>query len=483
MRGDLEIRRFQHRDGFRLADAAEVALPAYTLNVEAVTMAHKRLSPIDEFVLRSISIGIGDASEISEYLGLSNEVLTPALATLAQTENVALAAQTGQQAWVVTKKGEQTLEAAEIVAPENRTFPIKFDAILRKPSLFRFQKMYRYKDLEIEGLIEVEVFPPRRPEQKEISATELERVIRPLAGGSEQRRDVLAIRSIDGASIRKVYLRATALLFKSLDDGGLQLGFIVDGRLSQEHELGFAASPGFQRFIDKAYAGKDLDADAEVSAMLSEASVDQDLSLAVAVSEAEANVVKAADEVSNAKAGELEHLKKRLEESELRLATLVNERKKQDIRNLYMLDHPPLLADAIKTAKTRVMIISPWIYGIVVDADFLQGLESLLRNGVRVLIGYGINEEETQLKRQIDIDARERLRALADRYSNCVLKRLGNTHAKILIKDDDFAVVTSFNWLSFRGDPNKKLRDEQGVLIQNPVMVNQKFTELEPRFA
>ena len=119
------------------------------------------------------------------------------------TENVALAARTGQQAWVVTKKGEQTLEAAEIVAPENRTFPIKFDAILRKPSLFRFQKMYRYKDLEIEGLIEVEVFPPRRPEQKEISAAELERVIRPLAGGSEQRRDVLAIRSIDGSSIRK----------------------------------------------------------------------------------------------------------------------------------------------------------------------------------------------------------------------------------------------------------------------------------------
>ena len=59
----------------------------------------------------------------------------------------------------------------------------------------------------------------------------------------------------------KVYLRATALLFKSLDDGGLQLGFIVDGRLSQEHELAFAASAGFQRFIDKAYAGKDLDAE------------------------------------------------------------------------------------------------------------------------------------------------------------------------------------------------------------------------------
>jgi hypothetical protein len=98
MTSDEQIRRFQHRDGFRLADAADVALPAYTLNIEAVTMAHRRISPIDEFVLKSISIGISTAAEISEYLGLSDEVLTPALATLAQTENIALAAVSGQQA-------------------------------------------------------------------------------------------------------------------------------------------------------------------------------------------------------------------------------------------------------------------------------------------------------------------------------------------------------------------------------------------------
>lgn len=164
---DVHVRRFQHREGFRLADVADVALPAYTLNIEAVTMAHKRISPIDEFVLKSISMGLTTAAELSDYLGLDQEVLNPALARLAQTENVALAALSGLQQWVVTPKGQLTLQTAEIVAPENRTFTIHFDAVLRKPTFFRFQKLYRYRDLEPEGLLELEVYPPRRPEQKE----------------------------------------------------------------------------------------------------------------------------------------------------------------------------------------------------------------------------------------------------------------------------------------------------------------------------
>ncbi len=36
------------------------------------------------------------------------------------------------------------------------------------------------------------------------------------------------------------------------------------------------------------------------------------------------------------------------------------------------------------------------------------------------------------------------------------------------MSDDKFAVVTSFNWLSFSGDPSKKPRDEFGFLVTEP---------------
>jgi hypothetical protein len=42
--------------------------------------------------------------------------------------------------------------------------------------------------------------------------------------------------------------------------------------------------------------------------------------------------------------------------------------------------------------------------------------------------------------------------------------------------------VTSFNWLSFRGDPDKTFRDEQGTLIQQAEHVDNKFNELVKRF-
>ena len=42
--------------------------------------------------------------------------------------------------------------------------------------------------------------------------------------------------------------------------------------------------------------------------------------------------------------------------------------------------------------------------------------------------------------------------------------------------------MTSFNWLSFKGDPDRTFRDEQGVLLQEPGLVDQKFNELVMRF-
>jgi hypothetical protein len=67
------------------------------------------------------------------------------------------------------------------------------------------------------------------------------------------------------------------------------------------------------------------------------------------------------------------------------------------------------------------------------------------------------------------------------RYETFWISRLGDTHAKVLVSDRKYAIVTSFNWLSFRGDPNRTFRDEQGTMVRIPELIDQKFDYLLSR--
>lgn len=199
---------------------------------------------------------------------------------------------------------------------------------------------------------------------------------------------------------------------------------------------------------------------------------------------AEAQVAEAAQLLEGAEnSKERLHLWERLQAAEKEVQRLQEEAKRLQVRNLYVADHPPLLEDALRTAKSRLMIISPWIKRKVVDRSFVNNIEKLLSKGVKVYIGYGIKEHPTANASFQDAAAVDDLKTLSEQNPMFIFRRFGNTHAKVLIKDSEFAAVTSFNWLSFKGDPHRTFRDEQGTLLQLPELVNGKFAELEPRFA
>ena len=483
---DLIVKRFQERAGYRLADVAEVGLPVYSLNAQVLTLAHKRLPPIEEFLLRCLSMSLSSVDEISKYLGLTREVLKPAFATLAQTENIALSAHEGLQSWTLTKKGNATLQASEIIAPEQRTFQIHFDAILRKPTLYRYQKPLKHKELIEEGLLEIEIYPPKRPQLNEISPGDIERVLKAVPGLTEQRRDVLAIRSIE--NIKKGFIRAVALLFKGTTENDVQLAFIIDGLLSTPHELAFARTEGFRRLLTLILADPlergEVEA-AKGSVEISNALVSEAHIVDASTLHAE---VKVAEETEALRLAESEKertvLLERLTHAEAELEKLRSAARQLPVRDIYVLDHPPLLQDALILANKRVMIISPWIRAKVVNHDFLKKLELLLQRGVAVYIGFGTSDEKDKTENLYENDrlALGKLRQLAQTYSHFCLERLGNTHAKVLIKDSEFLAVTSFNWLSFRGDPGRTFRDEQGTLVRQSEYVDNKFDELVTRF-
>ena len=151
------------------------------------------------------------------------------------------------------------------------------------------------------------------------------------------------------------------------------------------------------------------------------------------------------------------------------------------VRGLDVYEHPGLLERALRESTERLLIISPWIRAKVVNHAFISKLERLLARKVNVYIGYGLGEHDDQ-SRDNDRRAEHDLERLAQKYSNFAFVRLGDTHAKVIISDRNFIVITSFNWLSYKGDPNRTFRDEQGTFVSYPEFIDKRFEHLVGRF-
>jgi hypothetical protein len=472
------LKRFGTRSGFRLADVVDVALPVYAVNVTALTLAHKRVSPIDEFVLRSIAMGMSRQLDLIDYLGLPEEVIRPSLAALAQGDQIALTAKEGVNAWAVTALGRKALETAMQVVAEERTIPIVFDALLRRTVSLKTETLLEFKNLKADGRFEIQMNPPKRPTSAEISATEIEKLFARSGSNEGQRRDILCIRGLESKSIKKRFIPAIALMFISLDEADIQLGFVVNNQLSEEHANAFAGTSSFQEIINlfRRNAGERK---SEMQDVLQDVQLTRFPPIEVEDSLVITDVLRreveqATSNLQDAVPDDREELMSKLKAAEDRLTEVEQRVKDPGFRYISVVDHPPLLADAV--------IISPWISAGVVNGEFLKNLEATLKRGVKVYIGYGISGE--QHTKPIDQNyGLKQLVALSNKYPEFHLKRFGNTHAKVLIKDSEFSATTSFNWLSFKGDPDRTFRDEQGVLIHTAQSIDSKFEEQLLRFS
>jgi hypothetical protein len=138
------------------------------------------------------------------------------------------------------------------------------------------------------------------------------------------------------------------------------------------------------------------------------------------------------------------------------------------IRWLGVYEHPLWLDDAVTNSRHRLLLIAPWITRAVVSTQWVRRLERLADVAdVTVFWGYGDN-------RRTDPDAVADLHAAAGRSDRLAIVKVGDTHAKVLVSDR-YYIKTSFNWLSFRGDPSREYRQEEGDLVQDEVLADRAY--------
>jgi phosphatidylserine/phosphatidylglycerophosphate/cardiolipin synthase-like enzyme len=128
--------------------------------------------------------------------------------------------------------------------------------------------------------------------------------------------------------------------------------------------------------------------------------------------------------------------------------------------------HEKVLARAFDEAAERVVIVTPFIRGRMRNQQFRSSLYDALQRGVRVYVIHGmpaLDDTENENRRISELrkfvgPLSERLRFV--RVTDTVSVAMGD-HSKILLCDDRWAVVTSFNWLSIQKS------NETGTLVQN----------------
>ncbi|WP_333434208.1 phospholipase D-like domain-containing protein [Microcoleus sp. D2_18a_D3] len=489
-----ELRRYDNRTGFDLVSCKEVGLPVYKITVQALTQLRKPIPPIEEYVLKAINASLSSEVDIAGFLGLEPSIIRDAMINLRMSEDIDLIAPDGSlmQVWKLTKKGEGTLRDAKIIVPEERTFDINFDGLLRYPRWYgRLEsRLLKQKDLRNQEIIEIEPSPKKLPELSDLKLKDVDSIIRQIEGASKakfkQDRDLLALKAIERR--QRFFQPALLLIYKAKDSDDIQVAFAIDGVLSNEHEAAFARANGVKklRLLEalRESAPRKLAEEVLGHEFVAQAPLQEAEALKEEVSSAQAKIDTDRNSVAEAETDEDKAaLEQKIIEQEQEIEILKQRLNSFQISYLEVYDHPEILKQAIQDSQKRLMIISPWIRANVVKKQFIEQLEKLLKCNIQLLIGYGLGKDEDDKKYPSDIQAEKNLKKLANQYKdNFILKRLGNTHAKILISDAKFAVVTSFNWLSFKGDRDRTFRDERGTLVSDPQKIDELFDSYRSRF-
>lgn len=131
--------------------------------------------------------------------------------------------------------------------------------------------------------------------------------------------------------------------------------------------------------------------------------------------------------------------------------------------------------NALKNVDCRILIESPWIKKATMS--YIPIFEEyILKLNKKLIILYGISEKDEH-----DTVTVIELEALQDKYpDNFVLIhlpsyfeemniKLTGTHRKLLIKDNDYYILGSFNFLSFGKSSKQKVANEESLLVKNNV--------------
>ncbi|MCL4553488.1 MAG: phospholipase D-like domain-containing protein [Candidatus Marsarchaeota archaeon] len=488
-------------------------VPVYRTRLRASVRRQQHIPTIPEFVLRLISAGIG-STDIPKAIGLGADFVRTALGYLLQEDLIVASnaiSESGDQCLSVTPRGRSALEKAlasvtseymdvlvdgltgQYYSPD--TASIADGRILRKETdCWLLQPLGRMRPTPRalnDGL-------PRLQRILREQTSQLSRIAMAAAGGGavdgepEGKTDLIEIADI--VDHRLLYKRANVLVFRNRDTGEVEFR-VFEGQFAMpdyDEVMTKLAREGRGNIIPPGLLHKPEEIEQPVLSKNVADEVERvaKLSLEIRKVEDTMSVLQTAAETAASsdnrelpveivtektlRIRELEsqlgaHLddKKALEERIAEMARQKEDLKKQlgASRPVFDNEHRTLLKRALTSAKDSVIIISPWIKRAAVDKEIITMIRKCLARQVRVVVGYGMEKRANQ--EFIDYDVQADFEAIQKSGNGHLLyvEEIGKTHEKVVICDDVFCVIGSFNFLSYKGD--RGFRQETGMYSES----------------
>jgi len=143
-------------------------------------------------------------------------------------------------------------------------------------------------------------------------------------------------------------------------------------------------------------------------------------------------------------------------------------------------EHRNILKKVLETAKEKIIIFSGFTSKYVIDKNFLQDIKRLLDKGIDIYLCFGYQHpSNSKTKNALNKNEIAELIVIANEtnekpnYGKLLIYDFPN-HSKVLIKDEEFIIAGSFNWLS-TGDESKNL--ETSFLIKDKKTITNEIND------
>lgn len=461
--------------GYKLVTYYKAAFPVYRVNGEIILQRKKELGLIQEFCLKYIRAGAKNTNNLMNFLGLDEKVIISNILSLHQLDMINYRFATKEV--TLTSKGIDVLEKNKFMVPETIDYTFLIDGVTGEYQINeRLDKGER-----VRNIYHLIPFIESKPETDSINLNNIKVLVnhqQKLNNSSYLDGDILAIKNID--KIEKVYRKLNVLVFAN-ERGDFEIQVYDINKRVQHYEtkLMTLASKKLNIIPTVEY---NSEIDNKSTSLINEIEIREKIE--------EVNEIEETIKDIKRKVIDTENVEVETEEEYISKTMLISELKKQlelekqkiamapKILNTY--EHRPILIKALREAKSQVVIVSPWIKGDATDFELRSEIKNAMIRKVKVVICYGIGKKiDNDVKQAVDLLNKLKEDKSIGKYLSLI--KLGNTHEKVLVCDNKFTVITSFNWLSFKGDPKRGFRQETGSLLEGEESSNKMLSNLQQR--